>query len=92
MRNKLHVYIYIYMYTRVSEKLSSRQKKKKKGDTWVYNISVNLNSTCICTIVQGDVKEISFFFLYQRSEDTFIDGILVYRVWGVCAHVYTGTS
>lgn len=56
------------MYTRVSEKLSSRQKKKKKkGDTWVYNISVNLNSTCICTIVQGDVKEISFFFFISAK-------------------------
>lgn len=39
----------------------------------MFNISVNLNSTCICTIVQGDIKEISFFFffLYQPSEDNF---------------------
>lgn len=86
-----HVYMHTYVYTCKWETFQSTEKKK--GDTWVFNISVNLNSTCICTIVQGDIKEISFFFFffYISEVRTILDGILVYRVWGcwcVCTRLY----
>lgn len=85
-----HVYMHTYVYTCKWETFQSTEKKK--GDTWVFNISVNLNSTCICTIVQGDIKEISFFFFFYISQvRTILDGILVYRVWGcwcVCTRLY----
>lgn len=54
----------------------------------MFNISVNLNSTCICTIVQGDIKEISFFFFFYISEvRTILDGISSVGLL-VCVHTF----